>query len=97
MGVGLHGLAYTFTYISTQIYLAKKIDPAWRTRAQALLSMMTGGFGNLAGYLFTGAWLALCETQGDVDWTQYWLVLNGLVLLVLVYFAISYRDKSILK
>lgn len=59
--------------------------------------MMTGGFGNLAGYLFTGALLALCETYGDVDWTRYWLVLNGLVLLVLAFFAISYRDKSILK
>ncbi len=42
LGIACHGLAFTFTHISSQVYLAERIDAQWRTRAQALLSLMTG-------------------------------------------------------
>lgn len=85
-GVLLHGFAYAFIYISAQIYLATRVDVLWRTRAQALLSTMTGGIGNLVGYLLTGGWLAICEREGAPSWTIYWLGLSSLVVLVLIYF-----------
>jgi MFS family permease len=88
-GIALHGFAYTFTYISAQLYLAERVKVQWRTRAQALLSMMTGGFGNLVGYLLTGGWLAVCETEGVTSWTVYWLGLTSIVALVMVYFVRS--------
>jgi len=95
VGLGLHGFAFTFTYISTQIYLAEKIEAQWRTRAQALLSLLTGGVGNLTGFLITGSWLHFCRNaSGGVLWTEYWLGLGTLVLLVLIYFAIGYRSKA---
>jgi hypothetical protein len=94
LGVGLHGLAYTFTYISTQIYLAKRIAPQWRTRAQALLSLLVGGLGNLTGYLVTGTWLAMCTSGSDVNWQQYWIGLSLLVLAVLIYFAMNYQGEK---
>jgi hypothetical protein len=94
LGVGLHGLAYTFTYISTQIYLAKRIAPQWRTRAQALLSLLVGGIGNLTGYLVTGTWLAICTSGSDVNWQQYWIGLSLLVLAVLIYFAMNYQGEK---
>ncbi|MCU0710117.1 MAG: MFS transporter, partial [Pirellula sp.] len=90
IGVCLHGLAYTFTYISAQIYLAEKIEAAWRTRAQALLSMMTGGIGNLVGYLLTGSWLSFCQNGELENWPLFWGGLSGLVLLVTVYFLRSF-------
>jgi MFS family permease len=94
-GVMLHGLAYTFVYISTQIYLAQRVDAAWRTRAQALLSLMVGGVGNLIGYLVTGSWLYWCRGQtGEVDWRSFWLGLAVLVTVVIVYFAIGYRGEG---
>ena len=95
LGVGLHGLAYTFTYISTQIYLAKRIAPQWRTRAQALLSLLVGGIGNLSGYLVTGTWLAICTSGSDVNWQQYWIGLSLLVLAVLIYFAMNYQGEKV--
>jgi hypothetical protein len=95
LGVGLHGLAYTFTYISTQIYLAKRIAPQWRTRAQALLSLLVGGIGNLTGYLVTGTWLAICTSGSDVNWQQYWIGLSLLVLAVLIYFAMNYQGEKV--
>lgn len=94
IGVAIHGLAFTFTYISTQIYLARRIAPEWRTRAQALLSLLVGGVGNLTGYLVTGSWLVWCTTGTDVDWRQYWVGLDLLVLAVLLYFAFSYHGQT---
>jgi MFS family permease len=92
-GIALHGFAFTFTYISTQLYLAERIKIQWRARAQALLSMMTGGIGNLVGYLLTGGWLAVCERHGGTAWTVYWLGLCGLVGLVMVYFVHSDLER----
>lgn len=94
LGVTMHGLAYTFVYISTQIYLAQQVDPAWRTRAQALLSLMVGGVGNLIGYLVTGSWLHWCTSAGVVDWRTYWLGLAGLVTLVIAYFVVGYHIEG---
>ncbi len=94
LGVCMHGMAFTFTYISTQIYLARRIAPQWRTRAQALLSLLVGGVGNLTGYLVTGTWLAMCTNGSDVNWRQYWIGLGLLVLAVLIYFAINYQGEK---
>jgi MFS family permease len=93
-GVALHGFAYAFTYISIQLYLAARIKVQWRSRAQALLSMMTGGIGNLVGYLLTGGWLAVCERDGAPAWTVYWLGLCSLVVLVMIYFVRSDPDRQ---
>ena len=93
-GIALHGFAYTFTYISAQLYLAERIKVQWRTRAQALLSMMTGGVGNLTGYLLTGGWLAICEYEGVTSWTTFWLGLCSLVVLVTIYFARSEIERN---
>jgi MFS family permease len=92
LGLSLHGVAFTFTYISAQIYLAERVDPYWRTRAQALLSFMTGGVGNLAGYLLTGWWMRLCGGGSNPDWAFFWLGLSFLVFSVGIYFGFSYRE-----
>jgi nucleoside transporter len=94
LGLSLHGIAFTFTYVSTQIYLAERIESSWRTRAQALLSLMTGGLGNLTGYLWCGAWFAVCTTDGMVQWWSYWSGLGALVVVVLIYFTSRYHGKS---
>ena len=94
LGLSLHGIAFTFTYVSTQVYLAERIEAGWRTRAQALLSLMTGGFGNLTGFLWSGVWLAMCTSNGIVQWNYYWGGLSALVVLVLLYFCTCYRGSS---
>lgn len=90
LGLALHGAAFTFTYIRIQIYLAENIESSWQTRAQALLSLMTGGLGNLSGYLCCGAWMAMCTVEDRVLWRNYWGGLSVMVMIVLVYFATSY-------
>src|SRR5208337_2488092 len=50
----LHGASFVLVFITAQIYLNQRIDSAWRTRAQALLTLMNNGVGNLIGYLGSG-------------------------------------------
>ena len=92
-GLTLHGVGFTLVLITTQIYLEQRIDPAWRGRAQSLLSMMTSGIGNLLGYLGSGWWFAFCTTEGATRWTLFWLGITAAVMFVLIYFLTAYRGR----
>ncbi len=91
-GIALHGCVFTLFFVTAPICLNQTIDPAWRTRAQALLSLATQGVGNLFGYLGTGAWLAWCSGPGGTQWSMFWGGLAVLVAAVLVYFQAAYQD-----
>jgi MFS family permease len=93
-GISLHGFAFTLFYVTAPIYLNERIDPAWRARGQALLSLMTQGLGNLVGYLGSGWWLAACQGPGGTRWTLFWGGLAGCVILVLGYFLARYRGRE---
>ena len=90
-GIFLHGASFTLVFITAAIYLDQRIDPAWRTRAQALLSLTNGGVGNLIGYLGTGWWFNACTSAGDTRWPVFWSGLTVLVGGVLIYFLAVYR------
>ena len=91
LGVALHGASFVLVFITAQIYLDQNIDPAWRSRAQALFTLMNGGFGNLIGYLGSGWWFAACTRTAGTDWTVFWSGISGFVLLVLIYFLRAYH------
>lgn len=93
-GVSLHGLAFTLFFVTVPIYLNERVDPAWRARAQALLSLLALGGGNLIGYLGSGAWFAVCDTPSGTRWPLFWLGLAGSVTLVLGYFLATYRGRG---
>lgn len=91
-GIILHGLAYTLYFITTQIYLEDRIAPALRARAQALLTLLTSGVGNLLGFLGSGWWFARCGGDGAAaDWPAFWAGLAALTGGVFVFFAVFYR------
>ena len=92
-GIFMHGLCFTLFYMSAQIYLEQRIAPAMRARAQALLSLMMSGIGNLIGYLGCGAWRSYCTIAEQTDWPRYWLGLTLLIAAIFVWFALSYRGK----
>lgn len=94
LGVSLHGFAFTLFFVTAPIYLNERIDPAWRARAQALLSLMTQGVGNLTGYLATGAWLAACSSGGTTRWTLFWGGLALCVVTVLAYFVAASTPRA---
>ena len=94
VGVTLHGASFVLVFITAQIFLDQNIAPAWRNRAQALLTLLNGGIGNLIGYLGGGWWFATCTTTGRTDWRLFWGMLAALVTAVLIYFLIAYRDNG---
>jgi nucleoside transporter len=95
LGITLHGASFVLVFITAQIYLNQRIDSAWRTRAQALLTLLNGGVGNLIGYLGSGWWFAACARPTGTHWPVFWGGLSVSVTLVLIYFLISYRETNI--
>ena len=94
LGVTLHGVSFTLVYITAQIYLNERVDSAWRARAQALMSLMSGGLGNLIGYLTSGFWFQMCTDSGVTRWTVFWSGLATAAACVVGFFLISYRGKG---
>jgi nucleoside transporter len=93
-GVFLHGASFVPVYITGQIYIDQRVETSWRSRAQALMSLMYSGFGNLLGYLGSGAWFAACTDAGGTRWTLFW---NGLAVAsaaVMVYFLATYKGRK---
>ncbi len=94
LGVALHGCSFTLVFITAQIYLDERVDPAWRARAQALMALMTSGVGNLIGYLGVGWWFAANARPGGENWAVFWSGLAAAVAAVLAYFLIAYHGRG---
>jgi len=90
-GVLLHGCSFTLVFITAQIYLEQRVDATWRVRAQALLSLMSGGAGNLLGFLGTGWWFSACTRSTGAQWPLFWGGLAAAVGVVMAYFLTAYR------
>jgi hypothetical protein len=90
-GVLLHGCSYTLVTITSQIYLDQRVDVTWRARAQALLTLMNSGFGNLVGYLGNGWWFFACTGLFGTNWSLFWGGLSAMAGMVMAYFLTTYR------
>jgi MFS family permease len=93
-GIFLHGASFTLVLITAQIYLDQRVEPAWRARAQALMSLMNSGVGSLLGYLGTGGWFAVCTRDRHTQWPLFWLGLSAAVAVVLGVFLVTYRGRG---
>jgi nucleoside transporter len=96
-GIILHGICYDFFFVTGQIYVDRRASPRIRAAAQGFLAFVTLG----AGY-FIGAWLSgrvvqafAVETGGVVthDWSRIWIVPAAMAAVVLVGFAILFRER----
>ena len=89
-----HGASFVLVYIVAQLYMEQHIDGQWRTRAQALLSFLNGGIGNIIGYLGTGWWFFRCTTPQGTNWHLFWGVLAGFMLIVTMHFYYAFGNKT---
>jgi hypothetical protein len=94
-GIFLHGICFTLFYMTAQVYLDERVPGTMRARAQALFSLMMSGLGNLIGALGCRWWLGLCSNGGITDWPRYWGGLAGVVAVIFLWFALSYRSKAV--
>ena len=93
-GVSLHGVSFVYFFIAGQIYLEQRVAAAWRARAQALMTLMNNGVGNLIGYLGMGAWFAACGRPAGANWPLFWSGVSLTVALVLAFFWLAYPQAG---
>lgn len=94
MGITLHGFSFALVFVTAQIYLNERIDTAWRARAQALMALMSGGLGNLIGYLTSGAWFQACSDGSGTRWPLFWSVLAVVATCVFLFFLFAYHGQG---
>jgi nucleoside transporter len=98
-GILLHGVCYDFFFVTGQIYVDQKAPAALRAAAQGLITLITYGVG-----MFAGSWLSgfIVETYSHAaanglgvihDWRRIWTFAAGCSALVLVAFALSFRER----
>jgi len=93
-GVILHGCSYALVFITAQIYLDQRVAVAWRARAQALMTLLNSGVGNLIGYLCAGWWFGACTGPAGTRWPHFWGMLSGAVGIIMIYFLSAYRGQT---
>lgn len=93
-GVGLHGVCYTFYFVTAQVYMNRRVEPRLRGQAQGLLSLMTAGIGPLVGAFFCGWLKDICVDANGNGWQNFWWILAGVIATCTVAFAVLYRGKK---
>ena len=98
-GIVLHGICYDFFFVTGQIYVDRKANPAIRAQAQGFLVLVTYGLGMLIGAQASG--LIFNSFLGDAtqltrgQWTQFWTIPAVLAAVVLVVFVVAFRDRAV--
>jgi nucleoside transporter len=93
-GISLHGLIFTLFTMTTQIYVEQRVPHQLRNQAQALLLLMTGGIGNLSGYLISAWWFAQCTSDHLTDWSKFWSALTASIVVVALFFLVGYHGQK---
>lgn len=90
-GLVLHGMCYTFYFITAQVFLDRRVAPGMRGQAQGLLAMMSTGLGPLLGAVFCGWLRSVSVTPDGAGWEIFWGTLSAMIVGCFVIFALFYR------
>jgi MFS family permease len=102
-GILLHGICYDFFFVTGQIYVDKTAPREIRANAQGLIALVTYGAGMVIGNIVAGPivnnWAVTGEDGAIVahEWTNIWLIPAGMAVVVIILFAIFFREKPELK
>lgn len=94
-GIALHGMCYTFYFITAQVFLDRRVEPGIRGQAQGLLSLVSSGVGPLLGAVVCGALRTQCIAADGSGWGAFWGILAGMIALCFVGFAVFYRGLGV--
>ncbi|TDN83045.1 nucleoside transporter [Salegentibacter sp. 24] len=98
IGIALHGICYDFFFVSGQIYTDSKAGPKIKSAAQGLITLATYGVGMLVGFWVAGKISDLyLYADGTHDWEQIWIVPAGFAFVVMILFAIFFKNEKIEK
>jgi MFS family permease len=92
-GIAIHGICYTLFFITGQIYMDQRVEPAMRGQMQGLLGLVTNGIGALLGTVGLKILHRYTVERGD-DWTSYWAILTGFTIICTLWFMRAFEDKK---
>lgn len=93
-GIALHGVCYTFYFITAQVFLDRRVDPGLKGQAQGLLALASSGLGPLLG-TFLCQWLRVHYVTPDGQgWMQFWSILAAMIAACFILFAGCYRGQG---
>ncbi len=96
IGIALHGICYDFFFVSGQIYTNSKAGEAYKSAAQGLITLATYGVGMLIGFWCAGRISnAYLLAEGGHDWKTIWHYPAAFAILVLLLFAILFKNERI--
>lgn len=95
IGIALHGICYDFFFVSGQIYTNSKAGAKIRSAAQGLITLATYGVGMLIGFSVAGQITEAYSSAEATDWTSIWLFPAGFAAVVLVLFALIFKNESL--
>ncbi len=95
-GIALHGICYDFFFVSGQIYTDTKAGSTYKSAAQGLITLATYGIGMLIGFWIAGKITdSYLIAEGGHSWETIWLYPTGFSLVVLLLFALLFKNEKI--
>lgn len=95
MGIILHGICYDFFFVAGQIYTDRKASPEIRGAAQGFIAFITLGVGAFIGSNLSGSVVDRFTVDGVQNWQAIWLVPAAMAAVVMVGFAIFFKEKAV--
>lgn len=96
-GVALHGVCYTFYFITAQVFLDRRVEPGLKGQVQGLLAMVSGGLGPLIGAVVCGWLRAVCVTENGGGWDWFWGILAAMIAGCFAIFVMLYQGLGTAK
>lgn len=92
VGLLLHGISYSFTFLAGQIFIDGEVPANMRSSAQGFITFITMGFGPFFGSLFAG-WVVSANLleNGFHQWEIIWLYPAGIGAVTTVCFLLLFR------
>lgn len=94
LGIILHGICYDFFFVTGQIFVDKRAPKHLQNSAQGLITFATYGVGFYIGTLISGRIVDMYLISENLhDWKMIWLYPAAFSVVVLIFFAIFFKDK----
>lgn len=94
----VYGVAFDFFNVSGGLFVDKECDPKVRASAQGLFMLMTNGLGATIGTLLAGEVINhYCHWEDGYltgDWQTCWFIFAGYALIVLLLFAVAFKEHK---
>ncbi len=96
VGILLHGICYDFFFVTGHIYTDRFAGEKYKSAAQGLITLATYGIGMLIGYSISGVVADAYKTGENAhNWLNIWLVPAAIAGVVLLIFALMFKDKKV--